>query len=202
MELNVIKNAKRNMLFGIMNRVVTVLCPFIKRTVIQYVLGEQYLGLTSLFTSVLSVLSLTELGFGMAVTYSMYKPVAEGDTETVNALLNFYRKVYAVIGSIILVLGLALIPILPELIEGKYPKDVSLTALYLVYLANAVISYFMFAYKSALLVVYQRDDINSRTNIILTLLFVVSQGAQVVQTFIELTQYFVIEGAGCFFPVT
>ena len=175
MELNVIKNAKRNMLFGIMNRVVTVLCPFIKRTVIQYVLGEQYLGLTSLFTSVLSVLSLTELGFGMAVTYSMYKPVAEGDTETVNALLNFYRKVYAVIGSIILVLGLALIPILPELIEGKYPKDVSLTALYLVYLANAVISYFMFAYKSALLVVYQRDDINSRTNIILTLLFVVSQ---------------------------
>lgn len=175
MKLNVIKNAKRNMLFGIINRVIAVLCPFIKRTAIQYVLGEQYLGLTSLFASVLSVLSLTELGFGTAVICSMYKPVAEEDEDTVNALLNFYRKVYAIMGSIILFAGLALIPHLPKLIKGEYPKDISLTALYLVYLVNAVISYFMYAYKSSLLVVYQRDDINSRTNIILTMLLIVSQ---------------------------
>lgn len=175
MELNVIKNAKRNMLFGIINRVIAVLCPFIKRTAIQYVLGEQYLGLTSLFASVLSVLSLTELGFGTAVICSMYKPVAEEDEDTVNALLNFYRKVYAIMGSIILFAGMVLIPFLPKLIEGEYPKDISLTALYLVYLVNAVISYFMYAYKSSLLIVYQRDDINSRTNMILTLLLIISQ---------------------------
>lgn len=175
MELNVIQNAKRNMFFGMINRLVAILCPFITRTIIQYILGEQYLGLSSLFSSILSVLSLTELGFGSAIIYSMYKPVAEGNTELVNALLNFYRKAYAAVGGVILAAGLLLIPFLPKLITGEYPSDISLTALYLVYLANTVISYFMYAYMSSLIVVYQRDDINSRTNVVVTLLLTVSQ---------------------------
>lgn len=175
MELNVVKNAKRNMFFGIINRLVILLCPFVTRTVIQYVLGEQYLGLSSLFSSILSVLSLTELGFGRAIIYGMYKPVAEGNTELVNALLNFYRKVYALIGCVILMIGLVLIPFLPHLIRGEYPSDISLTVLYLVYLGNTVISYFMYAYMSSLIVVYQRDDINSRLNMYVTLLLAVSQ---------------------------
>lgn len=175
MELNVIQNARRNMFFGIINRLVALLCPFVTRTMIQYILGEQYLGLSSLFSSILSVLSLTELGFGSAIIYSMYKPVAEGDTALVNALLNFYRKAYAAVGVVILAAGLVLIPFLPGLITGGCPSDISLTALYLVYLANTVISYFMYAYMSSLIVVYQRDDINSRTNMVVTVLLTVSQ---------------------------
>lgn len=175
MELSVVKNAKRNMFFGILNRFVALLCPFVTRTIIQYVLGEQYLGISSLFSSILSVLSLTELGFGSAIIYSMYKPVAEGNTRLVNALLNFYRKVYALIGCAILVIGLVLIPFLPHLITGDYPPDINLTVLYLVYLGNAAISYFMYAYMSSLIVVYQRDDISSRTNMFVTLLLAASQ---------------------------
>lgn len=175
MELSVVRNAKRNMFFGILNRIVALLCPFATRTVIQYVLGEQYLGLSSLFSSILSVLSLTELGFGSAIIYSMYKPVAEGNTELVNALLNFYRRVYATVGFVILMIGLILIPFLPHLITGAYPTDISLTVLYLVYLGNTVVSYFMYAYMSSLIVVYQRDDINSRTNMFVTLLLAASQ---------------------------
>lgn len=175
MVLNVVENAKRNMFFGMINRLVALLCPFITRTMIQHILGEQYLGLGSLFSSILSVLSLTELGFGSAIIYGMYKPVAEEDTELVNALLNFYRKAYAVVGGVILSVGLVLIPFLPRLIAGECPSDISLTALYLVYLTNTVISYFMYAYMSSLIVVYQRDDINSRTNLIVTLLLTLSQ---------------------------
>lgn len=175
MELNVIQNAKRNMFFGVANRLVSLLCPFITRTIIQHVLGEQYLGLSSLFSSILSVLSLTELGFGSAIIYSMYKPVAEGNTAIVNALLNFYRKAYAAVGGAIFFIGLILMPFLPKLITGECPSDISLTALYLVYLANTVISYFMYAYMSSLIVVYQRDDINSRTNLAVTILLALSQ---------------------------
>lgn len=175
MHLDIIRNAKRNIIFGIVSRIVAVCCPFITKTVIQYTLGEEYLGLNSLFSAILSVLSLAELGFGSAIIYSMYKPVADGDVMTVNALLNFYRKVYSIIGFVILTIGLLLLLFLKELITGSYPEDISLIALYLVYLGNAVISYFMYAYMSALIVVYQRDDINSRINMSVTLLLTVSQ---------------------------
>ena len=70
------KNAARNILFGFLLRIVNIILPFISRTVILYVLGAQYLGLTSLFTSILNFLSLAELGVGAAIVYSMYKPIA------------------------------------------------------------------------------------------------------------------------------
>ena len=100
MKINVVKNAKRNMIFGSVNRVVVMLIPFIKRLIIQNVLGSQYLGLGSLFQSILSVLSLSELGFSAAMVYNMYKPAAEGNVTKMNALLNFYRRAYSIIGEI------------------------------------------------------------------------------------------------------
>lgn len=169
MQINVVKNAKRNMLFGSINRIVVVLIPFIKRLIILNVLGSKYLGLGSLFQSILSVLSLSELGFSSAVVYNMYKPAAEGNVVKMNALLNFYRGVYRIIGVVILGVGLCLIPFLPRLIKGTYPEDVNLTILYLIYLANTAISYFLFAYKSSLLVVHQRDDVKSSVNTVLSL---------------------------------
>jgi len=170
MQLSVVNNAKRNMIFGFINKFVALICPFIARTAIQMILGSEYLGLSSLFTAILNVLSLSELGISGAIVYNMYKPVANNDKETVCALLNFYRKVYKIIGFVILVIGLCLIPFLPYLISGSYPSDTNIVILYLIYLSNTVISYFMFAYMSSLIVVYQRDDINSRTNTIVTLL--------------------------------
>lgn len=175
MNLDVVRNAKRNLIFGVISRVIAVSCPFITKTVIQYTLGEHYLGLGSLFSAILSVLSMAELGFSSAIVYSMYKPVAEGRTDIVNSLLNFYRKVYACVGMAVLAVGLSILPFLPRFIKGAYPTDISLTVLYLIYLGNAVISYFMFAYMSSLIVVYQRDDVNSRTNVLVTLLLTVTQ---------------------------
>lgn len=102
----------------------------------------QYLGLNSLFTSILMVLSLSELGVGSALVYSMYKPMAENDEERICALLKVYKKFYRVIGVIISVVGLILLPFLRFLISGTYPKDINIYILYLIYLVNTALSYF------------------------------------------------------------
>ena len=170
MKISILNNAKRNIITGIINKFIIMLCPLLTRMFVQRLLGAQYLGLESLFTSILSVLSLSELGFSTAIVASMYKPVAEGDDGTINALLNFYRTVYRVIGFVILIIGLCIIPFLPSLINCSYPVDINLTILYLVYLSNSVLSYFLYAYLNSLIIVYQRSDITSTRNSITRLL--------------------------------
>ena len=164
MKIDVIRNAKKNAVWGAVNKIVLLICPFIERYVIQLVLGSQYLGLGSLYASIITVLSLSELGFSSAMVYNMYKPAAEGDVKKINALLNFYKKTYKIIGCVVLGLGLVLIPFLPRLIKGSYPDDISLIKLYLIYLLNAALSYFLFAYLTSVIVVHQREDVNSSIN--------------------------------------
>ena len=93
----------------------------------------QYVGLGSLFTSILQVLSFAELGIGSALVFSMYKPIAEGDDDKVCALLNFYRKTYRVIGCVILIFGLVMMPFLQYLIAGELPNGINLQVLFLIY---------------------------------------------------------------------
>lgn len=162
------KNTIRNIAFGFGYRILNILLPFISRTAILYILGEKYLGLSSLFTSILSFLSLAELGIGGAMAYSMYQPIAQNDFTTIKALLNLYKRIYRVIGMIIFVLGLCLIPFLKLLVHEELPGDVNLYLLYLLYLVNAALSYWLFAYKSALLQAYQRNDIESKIAMVIT----------------------------------
>lgn len=175
MKLNVKRNAKRNLAFGVINKIVLMIMPFVVRTVIRNTLGVQYLGLNSLFSSILQVLSVTEMGFSTAVIFNMYKPISEGDDAAVCALLNFYRKVYRIIGLCVLAIGFCLIPFLPHLISGTYPADANIMVLYLIYLFNSVVSYFLFSYLSSLLVAYQREDVNSIINLVVHVGLQVSQ---------------------------
>lgn len=92
MELNRTANAKRNMIFGLLNRFISLAMPFINRTVFIYILGAEYLGLNSLFASILQMLSLAELGVGGVIVYHMYEPIARNDRATICALLNLYRR--------------------------------------------------------------------------------------------------------------
>lgn len=162
------KNAIRNIVFGSINKIIGIILPFFSRTVILYLLGTEYLGLSSLFSSILSFLSLSELGVGNAMVYSMYKPIAQNDTRTIQALLNLYRRFYRIIGTVIMVLGLSLMPFLRKLIHGSVPSDINLYALYFLYLFNAVLSYWLFSYKSAVLQAHQRNDVNSKIASIIT----------------------------------
>lgn len=161
MKLERTKNTKRNIFFGIINKIVTLILPFIIRTILIKIIGVEYAGLNSLFTSILQVLNLTELGFGSAVVYSMYKPIAENDSKMICALLNFYKKVYKIIGIIILIVGICLTPFLPYFVKGDCPPNINLYLLYFIYLINTVSTYLLFAYKSALLSAHQRTDVIS-----------------------------------------
>ena len=165
MKLNRSKNAVRNIKTEFIAKTITMLYPYILRAVFIQTLGAEFLGLNSLFSSILTILNLTELGFSSAIVFSMYKPIAEDDKLSVNALLQYYKTVYRYVGLIVLSLGLLLVPFLPKLIHDSYPSSINLTAVYLIFLGNTVISYFMFAYLSALISVHQRQDVLSRINL-------------------------------------
>lgn len=164
------KNTVRNIVFGVGARIVSIVLPFVSRTAILYVLGKEYLGLSSLFSSILQFLSLTELGVGGAMVYSMYRPIATNDHATIRALMNLYRKFYRIIGAVIFGLGLCLLPVLHLLVHEDLPGDVNLYVLYLIYLFNAALSYWLFAYKSALLRAHQRIDVESKISTAITVL--------------------------------
>ena len=159
MRLERVKNAKRNIISGFFNKLIILFFPFIIRSIIIRKLGSEYLGLNNLFSSILQVLNLSELGFSNAIVYIMYKPIAENNTEHICAILKFYRNVYRIIGTIVLVIGLIPLPVLDRFISGSVPPGINIYILYVLYLLNTVLSYFLFAYKSSVLVAYQRNDI-------------------------------------------
>lgn len=159
------KNTVRNISAGLVNQAVSIILPFINRTVILWVLGAEFTGLSGLFSSILSVLGIAELGFNTAIVYSLYKPMAEHDEKRICEIVSLFRKIYGVIGTIILTCGIAILPFLKFLIHGTYPSQINLYVIYLLYLLNSVISYYLFAYKECLLIADQRQDIakNIRT---------------------------------------
>lgn len=166
-----VKKTKRNILYGFLQVIISRFLPFITRTILIYRFGVDYLGLNSLFASILSVLSLMELGFGTAVVYSMYKPVAEGDTDQICAYLSYYRKIYRFIGLAILTTGLLLMPFLNRLIHDPVlPGGLNIYICYLLFLGDAVISYLLYGFMTAIPLAYQRRDILSKADIVLSVL--------------------------------
>lgn len=155
-------NAIRNIGWGLFNRLTAILLPFVTRTVLITQLGLDYAGLSGLFTSILAVLSLAELGIGNALVFSMYKPIVEGDESKVCALLNYYRKCYRIVGAVTLAAGLCILPFLRFIIDGDVPPDVNIYYLFLIFLSNNVISYLLWGYKQSLLIAFQRTDYLSK----------------------------------------
>ena len=154
-----IEHSKRNIISGVFRQMLNIMLAFVSRTAVLYLLGPQYLGLGSLFTSILTVLNLADLGFTVAVIYVLYKPIAENDHSAICAIMAYLKKTYGIIGTVILVLGLAILPFLRLLISADYPADINIYLLYLLFLLNTVVSYRFFAYKNALLTAMQRNDI-------------------------------------------
>lgn len=146
---------------------------FICRTVFIARLGKTYLGFSGLFSDILTLLSLAEMGFGTAIVFFMYKPAAEKDDRKVAALLGLYRKIYTGLGLGMTAVGLCLIPLLPYLIRD-IPNLPELPLIYVLYLLNTTSSYF-FVYKKSLLIVDQRNDVVSIISIISNLLMNVCQ---------------------------
>jgi O-antigen/teichoic acid export membrane protein len=197
MKLERTKNALRNIIWGFLNKFIVIVLPFINRTIMIYLMGDQYVGLGSLFTSILEVLNIAELGIGSALVYNMYKPIADGDSDKICALMNFYRKCYRIIGLIVLTCGLILLPFLQFLIKGSWPSDINIYILYLMYLSQTVLSYNLFAYKNCLLGAHQRTDITSKINMTLNVLKLLLQMFVLICT----RNYYLFVGVGIAFGI-
>lgn len=160
------KNATRNIVYGVILKMYQILIPFVMRTAMIYLMGVQYLGLNSLFSSVLQVLNLAELGVGSAMVYSMYGPIVKDDNVTICALMKLYRTYYRFIGGVIAVVGVFITPFIPKLISGDVPADINIYILYLLNLGATVLSYWLFAYKNSILQAHQRNDVVSKVTIV------------------------------------
>ncbi|MCR5702190.1 MAG: oligosaccharide flippase family protein [Lachnospiraceae bacterium] len=169
MKIERTKNAVRGTITGIIAKVTQLLFPFIIRTIFIKTLGIEYLGLNSLFSSILQVLNLAELGVSSALVFSMYKPIADDDRDKICELMNLYRFYYRIIGTIILSFGILLIPFIPHLIKGDVPPDINIYIIYLMNLIATVLSYWLFAYRSALFSAHQRLDITNIFSFIISI---------------------------------
>ncbi len=161
-----LRNAIINTFFGFLVRIYLAVFPFIMRTVMLHTIGIGYLGLNGLFTSVLQILSISELGISGAIVYSMYEPVANSDSKKLCALLRLYRMLYGIIGVVVFLLGLAMLPFLPKLISSELPPGLNIYALYLMYLTATALSYSVFSYRCSLLEAYQQNYVINKINLI------------------------------------
>lgn len=149
-----------NLAMNIGSQILAVLLSFVSRTVFIYTLDARYLGINGLFTNIISLLSLTELGVSTALIFSMYKPLAHNDHRKLAALTGFYKKLYTVIGAVIAALGLGLFPFLDFFInlDESVPN---VRYYYLLFLLQSVCSYFM-VYKTSIMTADQKGYILTR----------------------------------------
>ncbi len=147
------QNAKRNIVFGYIAQIGIFILSFIGRKIFLLYLSADYLGINGLYTNILTVLSLAEMGIDSAFVFSLYRPVAERNYDLVNSLLSFFRKLYFLIATCLFVIGLAVIPFLKYLIDSDISQG-DLIFYYVVFLLNMVITYFV-AHKIALFAAFQ-----------------------------------------------
>lgn len=166
MKIERTRNATRNVVFGALLKIYQIAIPFLIRTAMIYFMGIKYLGLNSLFTSILQVLNLAELGVGSAMVFSMYRPIAKDETGTICALLRLYRFYYRIIGAIIATAGILLTPFIPALIKSDFPAELNIYVIYWLNLFATVLSYWLFAYKNSLFQAHQRNDVPNKVSLL------------------------------------
>ena len=157
-----ILESQYNLIFSLINNLVLTIFGFLTRTVFVHSLGSNYLGLNGLFTNILSLLSLAELGIGSAITFSLYKPIAENDNEKIKSLMGLYKDSYRIVGGIILAVGLALTPFLKYIVNLDSGIEINYYVIYLMFLTNSVISYWFFAYRSVIIYANQEGYITTK----------------------------------------
>lgn len=135
------KKSVRNVAFIAASKFLQMLLTFAERTILIKYLGVEILGLDGLFASVISVLSIADLGLGSAVIYSLYRPIAEKDEKTIAAYISFFNKVYSIIGCIVILIGFLTIPFLKYLINLDASIN-NVTIIYILTILSTATTYF------------------------------------------------------------
>lgn len=167
------ENSIKNSLSSLIQSSVTMIIGFIAQAIFLKILSMEYLGLNGLFTNILTMLSIFELGIGDAIIYNLYKPIADNNIKQIKSLMNFYKKAYNIIALIVLIVGLFFIPFL-KLIVGEIAINVNIYIIYLLFLLSTVCSYFI-AYKRNLIYANQKNYIINIIHIFYTIILNIMQ---------------------------
>ena len=163
------ENSTKNMVTGLINQLLILVFRFVTRTVFIYTLGEQYLGINGLFTNILTLLSLTDLGIGTALVFSLYKPIADKDIKRQNIIIHYLKKVYFLIGLIIIAFSLILMPFLPNIIKEEV-NFINLNIVFLIYVFQTASTYLFFASNSEFLNANQKNYVVNKISNIITII--------------------------------
>ncbi len=140
----------KNLIVAFAGQVLGILISLVSRIIFLSFLNEEYLGLNGLFTNILTIFSLVELGIGPAMNFSLYKPLAERNISQIKSIMQLYKRAYTLIGCVIIILGLLVTPFYPIFMD-KVPDIPYLTVIYWLFVLNTAISYF-YSYKRALII--------------------------------------------------
>lgn len=157
--MNRSKNSIRNILFGVGGQILNILMSFAYRTVFMHTLSDEYLGINGVFTNILMVFSLADLGVGTAIIFALYKPIAENDVKKIKALMKMYARAYILIGFIIIGMGLVCLPFIEHLIKTDVVIP-HVKLIFMIFVLNTASTYF-FAYKGTLITANQKHYIVS-----------------------------------------
>lgn len=178
-------NSIKNAVIAIIMNIVTILIGLVTQKIFINTLGTEYLGINGLFSNVISMLGIVELGLGSAIIYNLYKPIAEKNIEQVKSLMAFYKTSYRIIAIIVAVIGLLIMPFLP-LIVGETSIKENINLLYLLFLVDIVASYLL-TYKRSILYADQKNYI---INIVHIFYLIFMNGIQI--TILLTTQNYII----------
>lgn len=152
-----VKNSIKNTIAAMSSNILTIIIGLIAQAVFIRILGTEYLGINGLFTNIISMLGIVELGIGSAIVYNLYKPIANRDKETIKSLMNFYKKAYHIIALVVFIIGISIIPFLSYFI-GETIVDININLVYLLFIIDIVCSYLL-TYKRSLLYADQKNYI-------------------------------------------
>lgn len=152
-----VDNSIKNMKYNIFSQILNLLIQFVSRTFFIKILGNEYLGINGLFSNILTILSLADMGIGTVLIYSMYKPLAENNEEKMKALMNIYKKIYNIIALTVLIIGLCITPFLQVFIKDM-PNIRHIRFIFILYLLNTVVSY-LCVYKISIINADQKNYI-------------------------------------------
>ncbi|MDD6213313.1 MAG: oligosaccharide flippase family protein [Clostridiales bacterium] len=169
------QKALKNVSTGLINKIALMFMAFATRTLFIRMLGAEYTGISSLYTNILSVLSLAELGIGNVLTFYLYSPLKEKDETKIRILVTEFKRIYVGIILCILIVGLALIPFLDLIVKSELNR-LDLTVYYVLYLINSVASYFV-VYRTTVLTADQKSYIQNRCSTISTVVMYAIQVA-------------------------
>lgn len=159
-------NVIKNIYTGIGGKICISVLAFIERKIFIQYIGIEFLGLNGLFSNILQILSLADLGFSIAMGYSYYEPFAQKNKEKVAALTQFYSKIYNLISASIFIIGIMLLPFLKYIINVS-EEIPNLQIYYLMYLINVSVSY-LFVYSTALMNADQKGYVVNTITVIVS----------------------------------